>query len=215
MFYKIQHNQIIYDFQKSLQHITEEGKQLYGNHFELFIEDMNIIRKVFAFVVNDVESMIALKMDPRKGLMITGPVGVGKTSLLNLSRLLLPADHRFQIKPCRDISFEFHKKGFDVIHQYSNKSFKIVPGRKIPLTICFDDMGAEYSLKHFGNQCNVIAEILLSRYDLFISDGLKTIITTNLNASEIEKQYGPRIRSRLREMVNVISFPDETNDKRK
>lgn len=76
-------------------------------------------------------------------------------------------------------------------------------------------MGAEQSLKHFRDQCNVVAEIILSRYDLFISDGLKTIITTNLNASEIEKQYGPRIRSRLREMVNVISFPNEANNKRK
>lgn len=65
---------------------------------------MDIIRKVFTYVVNDEESMIRLGLNPRKRLMITSPVGIGKTSLLNLSRLLLPADRRFQIKPCRDLS---------------------------------------------------------------------------------------------------------------
>jgi hypothetical protein len=42
-----------------------------------------------------------------------------------------------------------------------------------------------------------------------------THITTNLNATEIEKQYGVRVRSRLREMMNVVSFPDEAPDKRR
>jgi hypothetical protein len=42
-----------------------------------------------------------------------------------------------------------------------------------------------------------------------------THITTNLNAEEIEERYGNRVRSRLREMVNVIGFDINTKDKRK
>ena len=42
-----------------------------------------------------------------------------------------------------------------------------------------------------------------------------THITTNLNAEEIEDRYGNRVRSRLREMVNVIGFDKNTKDKRK
>lgn len=71
-----------------------------------------------------------------------------------------------------------------------------------------------------------MGEILLSRYDLFIqkdqSLGLsqslshsKTHITTNLNAQELEKRYGNRVRSRLRTMFNLISFDNSTIDKRK
>jgi len=59
-----------------------------------------------------------------------------------------------------------------------------------------------------------MAEIFLSRYDLFITKKLQTHITTNLSASEIEKQYGNRVRSRLREMVNLIAFEKSTPDKR-
>jgi len=42
-----------------------------------------------------------------------------------------------------------------------------------------------------------------------------THATTNLAAKEIEELYGKRVRSRLREMFNLISFPAETKDKRK
>ena len=128
--------------------------------------------------------------------------------------LLLPNEHRFPVKTCRDISFEFQKDGLDVIHRYSKRSFSITPGSKIPKPICFDDLGAEQNLKHFGSECNVMAEILLSRYDLFISDNLITHITSNLAAADIEKMYGQRVRSRLREMVNVMSFPANVSDKR-
>jgi hypothetical protein len=60
-----------------------------------------------------------------------------------------------------------------------------------------------------------MAEILLSRYDLFVSQKIMTHITTNLTASEIENLYGNRVRSRLREMLNLISFDTTSEDKRR
>jgi hypothetical protein len=79
---------------------------------------------------------------------------------------------------------------------------------------CFDDLGTENNLKLYGNECNVMAEILLSRYDLFVSRKLITHLTTNLSASEIEAAYGNRLRSRLREQFNLIAFNNNTLDKR-
>ncbi|MDT8347935.1 MAG: ATPase, partial [Flavobacteriaceae bacterium] len=49
---------------------------------------------------------------------------------------------------------------------------------------------------------------------LSLSKG-KTHITTNLNAEELEARYGSRVRSRLREMFNLISFDKASVDKRK
>ena len=72
----------------------------------------------------------------------------------------------------------------------------------------------ENNLKYYGNECNVMAEILLSRYDIFISKNILTHITSNLSASEIESAYGNRIRSRLRNMLNLIAFDKTTKDKR-
>jgi len=60
-----------------------------------------------------------------------------------------------------------------------------------------------------------MGEILLSRYDLFKTKNVKTHITTNLNAEELEARYGSRVRSRMREMFNLISFDSSTTDKRK
>jgi DNA replication protein DnaC len=84
-----------------------------------------------------------------------------------------------------------------------------------PKTICFDDLGTENNLKYFGNECNIIAEILLSRYDLFINKKIITHITTNLSATEIENQYGNRVRSRLRELCNLMAYDRHSTDKRK
>jgi len=66
-----------------------------------------------------------------------------------------------------------------------------------------------------GNECNTVAEILLQRYDLQIMEGTVTHATTNLNAGELEELYGNWVRSRLRSMFNLVSFPIGTLDKRK
>jgi len=60
-----------------------------------------------------------------------------------------------------------------------------------------------------------MGEILLSRYDLFISKKVKTHLTTNLSASELEQHYGNRVRSRLRESFNLIAFNNNSKDKRR
>jgi hypothetical protein len=59
-----------------------------------------------------------------------------------------------------------------------------------------------------------MAEILLSRYDLFVSQHMLTHITTNLQATELESGYGNRVRSRLREQLNLVAFAKTSRDKR-
>lgn len=44
---------------------------------------------------------------------------------------------------------------------------------------------------------------------------IQTHITTNLSASEIETLYVNRVRSRLRELCNLITYDRQTIDKRK
>ena len=113
------------------------------------------------------------------------------------------------MKACRDVSFEFIQEGYEVIWRYSRMSFS----NNLPKTYCFDDLGTEQSLKYFGNECNVMGEVLLSRYEYYISHKMITHLTTNFSASEIEENYGGRVRSRMRKMFNLISFND-SHDKR-
>lgn len=92
----------------------------------------------------------------------------------------------FIVKSCREISFEFIKEGYDVIQSYTIQSYHRNGTTETHRHYCFDDFGTENNLKYYGNECNIMAEILLSRYDLFVNRKLITHLTTNLSASEIE-----------------------------
>jgi energy-coupling factor transporter ATP-binding protein EcfA2 len=199
-----------YEFEKCLAFMEKKGKELFGAHFKIDPADYEIIFKLLAYVIGDEKNAIKHGISLKKGILLTGPIGCGKTSLMTLIRFFQPANKRFLMKSCREVSFEFIKDGYEVINKYSRNSFHNLD----PKTYCFDDLGTENNLKYFGNDCNVMAEILLSRYDLFVTRKLLIHITTNLSASEIEVAYGNRIRSRMREMLNLISFDQSIKDKR-
>ena len=199
-----------YSYTEVINWLEAKGIELYGNHFKIIETDYPIVYKLIAYSLKDEPTCFQYGINLNKGILLTGPIGCGKTSLMNLMKYLTATEHKFFVKPCRDINFEFIQEGYQIIHKYSNGKLY----QSEPRTYCFDDLGTENNLKYFGNECNVMAEILLSRYDLFISKKLKTHITTNLSATEIEKHYGNRVRSRLREMVNLIAYDKSTPDKR-
>ena len=200
-----------YSYSEVINWLEAKGVELYGKKFKILETDHEIIYKLIAYFLKDEQACYQFNIDLEKGILLTGPIGCGKTSLINLMKYLTATEHKFFIKPSRDISFEFIQDGYQIIHKYSiGKLYQ-----SEPRTYCFDDLGTENNLKYFGNECNVMAEILLSRYDLFISKKLQTHITTNLSATEIEKQYGNRVRSRLRELCNLIAFENVAKDKRK
>jgi hypothetical protein len=190
-----------------------KGIELYGKHFRLYEEDLAVILQLISAVLKDEKVAEGFSLDLEKGILLVGPVGCGKTSLMNLLRYLLPLDFRHRLHSCREISFEYSRDGHTAIHRYTKGSFS---AKKFdPIIYCFDDLGLENETHHYGHTCSVMVEILLSRYDYYHSFGMQTHLTTNLNSSEIEKQYGLRVRSRLREMFNLVAFPGDAEDKRK
>lgn len=197
------------NFTWCLSFFEKRGKELYGEKFKILKEDHAIIYKLLVYFLCDEEEAKRLGIELHKGILLTGPIGCGKTSLMNLMRFVPPPERNHIMKPCRDVSFEFIQEGYEVIWRYSRMSFN----NGHPKIYCFDDLGTEQNLKYFGNECNVLGEILLSRYEYFISQKMVTHVTTNLSANEIENIYGNRLRSRLREMMNLISF-GKSADKR-
>ncbi len=200
-----------HNYDHALLWLEKWGKKQYGDHFKVHEEDKPILFKLLCYFLKDEAVASQLQINLNKGILLSGPIGVGKTTILNLMRLFEPAQNRFILKSCRDVSFEFITDGYQTLHKYSRYSFH----KHEPQTVCFDDLGTENNLKYFGNECNVMAEIILSRYDLFVSRKLITHLTTNLSASEIEANYGNRVRSRMRELFNLIAFDNDTADKRK
>lgn len=199
-----------FNYPEIIQWLEQKGKQNYGDNFKIIEDDIPIITTLLVYFLNDEIMAKTIEIDLNKGILLSGPIGCGKTTLMNLMRHVPEQERKFILKPTREISFEFIKEGYEVIQRY-NSGNKLNNGIK---NYCFDDLGTENNLKYFGNECNVMGEILLSRYDLFINKKIITHITTNLSASEIEAAYGNRVRSRLRAMLNLIAFNPATKDKR-
>jgi DNA replication protein DnaC len=194
-----------FDFLTCVRYLNYLGRQKYGHNFHLRPADKLILHKLISYAISSEEQCAVNDLDLKKGILLTGPVGCGKTSLMTLLPAFMFNFQRYQVKETRQIAAEFKKDGFEVIHKYGMRE----------KAFCLDDLGVEHTSKYFGNECNTVAEILLQRYDLFANQGIITHATTNLNADELEAIYGTRVRSRLRAMFNLISFPIDTCDKRK
>ena len=208
--FKIVNNCKVYDPKKCFQFLEEQGKLRYSSNFKIDPKDIPIIYKLLIYAIQDDKNAFKLGIDLNKGLLLTGPIGCGKTSLMKLIKPFFHPKNDYKITTTRYVSFEFAKSGYESLAQYTLKT----PQQNRLSGYCFDDLGAEQQIKHFGNDCNVMAEILITRYEHFIENKAITHITTNLLATEIEKAYGNRVRSRLRQMFNLITFSSETTDKR-
>jgi DNA replication protein DnaC len=198
--------EVLYDFDKILIYLNAKGKLLFGKQFQIYDRDRDIVLKLCNYFINDKDFCNKENIDPTKGVLLTGPVGCGKTSLMKLIRHLVPKQRPYQVIPARNITFSFNHFGYKTIEEFGNgKSF------------CFDDLGIEPIGRYYGRDCNVMGEVLLSRYELFLQTKgkVKTHATTNLNAEELEELYGNRVRSRMRDIFNLIAFDKNTNDKRK
>jgi hypothetical protein len=162
-----------------------------------------------------------------KGILIHGDVGCGKSLamivLLNLLRFFELYDQSHQSKynstyqkaPTR----YFKVDTFEISHAYSQKGFEILSQGiftargTIKLTgemIILDDLGSEPITTHFGNNVNIIGELLTMRYE-----DRKTIThaTTNLDVKSLKEFYGDRVFSRMKEMFNFIHMTG--SDRRK
>ena len=199
-----------YNYPEIMAWLESKGKLQFGEKFHFREADIINIQKLICYFLKDEVMATHFNLDLSKGILLSGPVGCGKTTLMTLMRHVAQPNYKFIMKTCRDISFEFIKDGYQTIHKYSNGNNSYSEYRNY----CFDDLGVETNLKYYGNECNVMAEIILSRYDIFISKQVITHITSNLSASEIETTYGNRVRSRLRAMLNLIAFDKSTQDKR-
>ena len=208
--YTIENEQKHYDFSKCLSFIQSQGKEHYGQSFKINTLDIPTIYKLLIYTIKDEKMALKQQIDLNKGILLSGPIGCGKTSIMHLIKPFTSPLSDYKIKTCREISFEFAKNGFDAINKYTLKQ-----NQQSRLSgYCFDDLGAEQQIKHFGNDCNVMAEVLISRYEQFIENKSTTHLTSNLSASEIETLYGNRLRSRMRSMFNLMTFPPKSKDKR-
>lgn len=146
---------------------------------------------------------------PNRGLWFAGNPGTGKSTLMRAIQryCAITSDYRSPHLPqvmvwrhAKDITSEYAEKGAIALAQFSEEI----------KTLIIDDLGSEdIETKHYGNDKNVIEEILSRRYDR----NLMTMVTTNITTKQVESFYKVRIYDRVREMFNIIEFVGESHRK--
>lgn len=149
-----------------------------------------------------------------KGLCLFGGVGVGKTTLME--KFFQNQRQCYIMKMCRAVEDEFSAEGDIVLREYGIPRPATTNGNAYGhqvLGYCFDDLGTEPPSKYYGKNVDVMAEVLLNRYDNRLPFN-QTHITTNLSTDEIINRYGSRVSDRMQQMFNMIAFDSDAKSRR-
>lgn len=141
------------------------------------------------------------RLDLRKGLWMEGPVGTGKSTLMQVfSQYLKSLQMGFRVYICSQVTTDYSLTG-DLSRYLDNAGWS----SSGPVPMCFDELGREpLPAKYYGTELNVMQHILHIRYSYWQTTGLRTFVTTNANGNDIERLYGDFIRDRRKEMFNII-----------
>lgn len=189
---------------KALIHFIElDRKQFVANANKL-----KVYRMISQYIALDPEFE---KENPgfnlNKGLFIYGKIGTGKSILFNALELIFQKMnffyHQFERISCKKIVLQVdEKQKLSAINPYLKRQWM------------FDDLGHEKNmLKLWGNNVNVMEEIMTERYNQFIDHGMKTHVTSNLSIDdpdEVTSVYGERVRDRFNQMFNFIYMGGES-----
>lgn len=175
------------------------------NHYgkKLIVNDNNkkLITALCFFISRDNRFETELGFSRSKGLLIRGVSGLGKTHLVKCieSNGINPILILSMIEIADDIKQEGE-------YNIPNGNHRI---------IYLDDVGTEEAtINHFGTKINYFKNFIETIYLRNIEKGFdRLMISTNNSFNEIEDKYGFRVRSRMKEMFNVIDV--KGNDMRK
>lgn len=186
-----------------------------GELFKIDDENKQQVINLCLYFAGDPKFEATAGMSLSKGLMLMGNVGVGKTHMMSF--FFQNQHESYVMANCRTIADKWVNQEEGIIERYSQPikcATNSNPFGAVELGVCFDDLGTEVSpSKAYGQEKNVLSEILMNRYENRIPYNL-THITTNLSAGDLEAKYGIRVRDRLREMCNLITFDKKAKSRR-
>lgn len=172
-----------------------------------------LMRALYGWVWRRVGMCSNTPLDPSKGLLLWGPLGVGKSVLLRglqiyegkINRACFGFESKslgFVLTSAAEIALRYAEQGMKGIIKYTDREFMT--------NLAIDELGREPTdAKHFGTGINVVQTILQLRYE--VRREFITHATTNLNPNtQFSGIYGDYIADRAKELFNVIEIKGET-----
>lgn len=158
------------------------------------------------------EEITGKKGSLNKGLLIVGPVGVGKS--LAMGRIFRKFTSNF-----RQNSYQVHEylqiadsdnlksQPLSDFGQIISKNGTIRDNTK---TVLIEDfLTNRIVLNHFGNNINIANDLIYYRYLAYIKSKKLTHFTTNIYPKNLGEKLDYRAVSRLQEMCNIIELNDK------
>ncbi len=124
-----------------------------------------------------------------KGLFFIGNSGVGKTFASKIISIFR--------------GYKFFK-AYELVEMFKENKEQFIEVMKSHEIIIVDDLGAEYTLVHYGHVEEVMSYAINLRSDVFIEFGVLTLFTSNLNKEEFIQRYTKRCYSRIKGMCDVV-----------
>lgn len=175
--------------------------------FDLDEENRTVVAdliKYFTFDKNFERASNNANFSFRKGVLIFGNPGSGKSILLEIFMVLVRnIMTSYKEMKCSDVVNKFAENGAEYIKSLSGNIF-------------FDDLAYEKIAIHFGDRRELMEDIIYNRYDLWRDKGCISHFTTMASIKEIRERYGEFIWSRLNQMCNLygLGTKEDSTDRR-
>ena len=182
-----------YDANYFLDLLKKNSLEKFGKEFIINEKNGHFVSAVIYFVSRDARFETELGYSFKKGLLLRGKSGIGKTYIIEC----IQENERIpiHINSLITITKILKSKGeFDISKGVLN---------------LLDDVGTEVKkVVHFGTEIYWFKNFIEERY-LETKDYSDLIISSNNNFSEMEEMYGYRARRRIEdEMFNVVNVVD-------
>lgn len=135
------------------------------------------------------------------GLLLAGTCGNGKTTTLRAVQSVVKLlNNTYYNRSGQRIGNRLLEA--KEITGLSDKDGQLTVYKTVPV-LFLDDLGREPTeVLKYGNVTSPITELLEYRYN----QRLTTLVTTNLEPSEVRQKYGDRIADRFNEMFALVSY---------
>jgi DNA replication protein DnaC len=188
-------------FVNQLKHkCVEVGTLEVMKQFEVTNENRYVINNMFYYFLGTEKTY-----DLKKGIMLCGTFGVGKTTLFNVIRRFINTIFPFNQNAFILGSIEEIITEKDLMN--SKYVYNVSSGNRVPKHLLINEFGHKYNIKNYGSDSDDIVEgFLMKRYDIFQYHKKLTHFTTNLGKEELIAEYPPVIIDRFREMCNIVEL---------
>lgn len=175
---------------KVYQLMSHSSQYVFGKKLIVNDENKGLITALCFFISRDERFEKQLGFSLKKGLLIRGISGVGKTYLVKCIE-------NNELNPIFILSM------LDIANSVKENGEYLIK-RENKRIIYLDDVGTEEAtVNHYGTKINFFKNFIESTY-LRTQQFNNLIISTNNSFAEMEASYGFRVRSRIKDMFNII-----------